>query len=169
MSTSTSMDFPSSMEGTTSITIPYHTFLGLITAFGGTTRIGLHACMLKLPLIILSLFLQNHFQRLSKTFCFVSWRFKALFPVAQSVICRLPTLLRSVERFVHVSANLPPREVVNNVGSREAGFLHFSTAHCTVKRIIVILLYSIKTFANHSSSACICTQPFIPSWNKCLS
>ena len=27
--------------------IPYHAFLGLIIAFGGTTRIGLHACLLE--------------------------------------------------------------------------------------------------------------------------
>ena len=34
--------------------ITYHTFLGLIIAFGSTTSIGLQACMLKIPLIILT-------------------------------------------------------------------------------------------------------------------
>ena len=28
--------------------IPYHAFLGLIIAFGGTSRLGLHACMLEI-------------------------------------------------------------------------------------------------------------------------
>ena len=35
----------------------FKVFLGLIIASGGTTRIGLHACMLKIPLVILTLFI----------------------------------------------------------------------------------------------------------------
>ena len=37
------------------IAISCFAFLGLIIAFGGTTRIGLHACRLKIPFIILTL------------------------------------------------------------------------------------------------------------------
>ena len=37
--------------------IPFHAFLGLIIAFEGITRIGLHACRLEIPLIILTLFI----------------------------------------------------------------------------------------------------------------
>ena len=46
--------------------IPKTAFLGLIIASEVTTRIGLYACMLRVPLIIHTLF-----QHLSKTFSFV--------------------------------------------------------------------------------------------------
>ena len=37
--------------------IPYHPFLGLIIALGGTSRIGLHDCILQIRLIIPTLFI----------------------------------------------------------------------------------------------------------------
>ena len=38
-----------------SLKVPYHALLGFIIEFEGATRIGLHACMLNIPLIILSI------------------------------------------------------------------------------------------------------------------
>ena len=42
--------------GTSPAAPPYHASLGLITAFGDTTRIGLHACQLEIHLVISTLF-----------------------------------------------------------------------------------------------------------------
>ena len=42
-----------------SLKLSYHASLGLLIAFGGTTRIGLHACMLEIALIILTLFISQ--------------------------------------------------------------------------------------------------------------
>ena len=54
--------------------IPYHAVLGLVIAFWGTTRIGLHAWMLEILLIILTVLFCKTF------FCFVSCRFKPPLP-----------------------------------------------------------------------------------------
>jgi hypothetical protein len=48
---------PAEGMGPAALQIPYHAFLGFVIALGGTNRIGLHACMFEIPLIILRLFI----------------------------------------------------------------------------------------------------------------
>ena len=103
-------------------------FLGLIIAFGAT-RIGLQACMLKTPLIILTAqFCKSNFSIFQKR-CFESCRLKA--PLPSSPVCweqSAHPLLQLVEHFACVSANNPPPKKVKIAGSREAGLMHFNTA-----------------------------------------
>ena len=91
--------------------IPYHVFLALIIAIGGTTRIGLHAFMFEIIIII------NY--SLTVYIC------KTNFRVTPSRVTQSAVIDRTLCAYVGNS------EVVNIAGSREARLLHFGTAQCT--------------------------------------
>ena len=113
--------------------IPHHAILGLITAFGGTTRIGFHACMLEIPLIILTLFITEKTASAS----FKNVNVKTLLPSSSLLwLVSTPTLLRLVD-FAHVSSNSQPGESCKHYLQLGGGTcvlqprpLHSLTSHC---------------------------------------
>ena len=93
-------------------------FLGLIIAFGGTTKIWLHVCTLQIPLIILCIYIHCSFlQNFQKTFIFVSCCFKACLP-SSPVCCDWSTRKVKLKRkqgvphtdwgAISVGTNTPP-------------------------------------------------------------